>query len=144
MSDVGLINQRYLIVLQRQRAGAGGQLQPGAHQGRRSRSSGPPKTWYRLKTRVDVAPDGSGVVRAKAWKKGEPEPDKWTDRSPAQARAHAAARPASSASRRRACSRVHRQHFGDAELSEPMRIAADTVGTAHQRPDESSPCTTTS
>jgi len=25
-----------------------------------------------------VNPDGSGVVRAKAWKKGDPEPDKWT------------------------------------------------------------------
>jgi hypothetical protein len=25
-----------------------------------------------------VAQDGSGVVRAKAWKKGEPEPEQWT------------------------------------------------------------------
>jgi len=25
-----------------------------------------------------VAKDGSGVVRAKAWKKGEAEPDAWT------------------------------------------------------------------
>ena len=35
-------------------------------------------TWYHLKTRVDVASDGSGVVRAKAWKRGDPEPDSWT------------------------------------------------------------------
>jgi hypothetical protein len=27
---------------------------------------------------VDIAPDHSGVVRAKAWKKGEPEPEKWS------------------------------------------------------------------
>ena len=33
---------------------------------------------YRLKARVDIADNNSGVVRAKAWKKGEPEPEKWT------------------------------------------------------------------
>jgi hypothetical protein len=27
---------------------------------------------------VDVAADGSGVVRGKAWKKGDPEPEAWT------------------------------------------------------------------
>ena len=37
-----------------------------------------PNTWYTLKARVDVSPDGSGVVRAKAWPRGETEPDKWT------------------------------------------------------------------
>ncbi len=37
-----------------------------------------PNVWYHLKTRVDVAADGSGVIRAKVWKKGDPEPDKWT------------------------------------------------------------------
>jgi len=25
-----------------------------------------------------VAADGSGTIRAKAWKKGDPEPDAWT------------------------------------------------------------------
>jgi hypothetical protein len=34
--------------------------------------------WYTLKARVDLAPDGTGTVRAKAWKKGDPEPDAWT------------------------------------------------------------------
>jgi outer membrane protein assembly factor BamB len=34
--------------------------------------------WYILKSRVDVAADGSGVIRGKAWKKGDPEPDAWT------------------------------------------------------------------
>jgi hypothetical protein len=31
-----------------------------------------------LKARVDTKPDGSGVVRAKAWKRGDPEPEAWT------------------------------------------------------------------
>ena len=33
-----------------------------------------PEPW----TRVDEGPDQSRVVRAKAWKKGESEPEKWT------------------------------------------------------------------
>jgi hypothetical protein len=37
-----------------------------------------PNQWYSLKSRVDIAADGSGVVRAKAWKKGEPEPAVWS------------------------------------------------------------------
>ena len=27
---------------------------------------------------MDIAKDGSGVVKAKAWKKGEAEPEAWT------------------------------------------------------------------
>ena len=37
-----------------------------------------PNEWYHLKTRVDVAADGTGMIRAKAWKKTDPEPDAWT------------------------------------------------------------------
>lgn len=37
-----------------------------------------PRRWYRLKTRVDVAGDGAGVVRAKCWPHDEVEPDAWT------------------------------------------------------------------
>jgi hypothetical protein len=33
--------------------------------------------WYHLKARADAKPDGSGTIRAKAWKKGEPEPEGW-------------------------------------------------------------------
>ena len=36
-----------------------------------------PKVWYRLKARVDVATDGSGVVRAKAWKREESGARPW-------------------------------------------------------------------
>lgn len=82
MSDVGLINHRYLIVLK----GNEQKLEVNSNQERLRVPAGtePPNfrwsanVWYRLKARVDTAPDGSGVVRAKAWKRGEPEPEKWT------------------------------------------------------------------
>src|SRR4029079_6552184 len=47
-----------------------------------------PNTWYRLKPRVDTDADGAGIVRAKAWKKDEPEPDSWNIEAPHK-RAHA-------------------------------------------------------
>jgi hypothetical protein len=76
-SDVGLVNQRYLIVLR----GNGGQLEISSNM-ERLKEVAPFKmtanTWYVLKTRVDVNPDGSGVVHAKAWEKAQPEPEAWT------------------------------------------------------------------
>ncbi|HUR45062.1 MAG TPA: PQQ-binding-like beta-propeller repeat protein [Candidatus Saccharimonadales bacterium] len=82
MSDVGIINQHYLIVLkgneqkleinsnlERLRVPAGGDP---------SNFKWSPNTWYHLKARVDVGQNGEGVVRAKAWKKSEQEPEKWT------------------------------------------------------------------
>ena len=83
MSEIGLINQRYRIIVK----GNAQQLEVNSNE-ERLRASVPlqvsPNVWYRLKTRVDVAPDGSGVVRAKAWKKGEAEPEKWTIEVPHQ------------------------------------------------------------
>jgi outer membrane protein assembly factor BamB len=77
MSIVGLINQRYLIAL----IGNSQELEVSSNQ-ERVKAATPFRwtagTWYHLKTRVDVASDGSGVVRAKAWKRGDPEPDAWT------------------------------------------------------------------
>ena len=77
LSSPGVVNQRYLIQLfgnfrvlqissndERLKAQAPFPIQPGV--------------WYRLKTRVDVAEDGSGVVRAKAWQRDEEEPEAWT------------------------------------------------------------------
>jgi outer membrane protein assembly factor BamB len=81
MSEVGLINQRYLIVLQ----GNAQQLEVTSNQELFMHSvpfKWTPNTWYHLKARVDVAKDGSGVVRAKAWKKGDPEPEAWTMEAP--------------------------------------------------------------
>jgi outer membrane protein assembly factor BamB len=76
-SSVGLVNQRYFAILN----GNSQELEIVSNQ-ERIKVAVPfkwaAKQWYRLKTRVDVAADGSGVVRAKAWKKGDPEPDKWT------------------------------------------------------------------
>lgn len=77
MSDVGVINQRYCIVLKgnEQTMEVNSNLE-------RLRFAVPFKwaanEWYHLKTRVDVGADGQGVVRAKAWKKGEAEPATWT------------------------------------------------------------------
>ena len=34
--------------------------------------------WYRMKTRVDAADDGSVMVRAKVWPRDEAEPEAWT------------------------------------------------------------------
>jgi hypothetical protein len=76
MSEVGLINQRYVIILK----GNSQQLEINSNQ-ERIKEAVPFKwsanQWYRMKARVDVAADGTGVVRAKAWPKGEAEPDKW-------------------------------------------------------------------
>ncbi len=77
MSEVGLVNQRYLIVLK----GNAQALEVSSNQELFLKSvpfPWKPNEWFHLKTRVDVAPDGSGVVRAKAWKKGEAEPEAWT------------------------------------------------------------------
>jgi len=81
MSSVGLINQRYFINLE----GNAQEIQIVSNP-ERIRATVPfkwaPHQWYHLKTRVDVAADGSGVVRAKAWKKGEAEPAGWNIEMP--------------------------------------------------------------
>lgn len=82
MSEVGLINQRYLILLK----GNEQKLEVNSNLERLrvpAKDAAPnfkwsPNTWYRLKTRVDVAADGSGMIRAKAWKRDDPEPEAWS------------------------------------------------------------------
>ncbi len=77
MSEVGVINQRYAIVLK----GNEQKLEVSSNFERLRESvdfKWQPNVWYHLKSRVDIAPDGSGVVRAKAWKRGDAEPDAWT------------------------------------------------------------------
>ena len=79
MSEVGLVNQRYYIVLKG--ASIGQELAVNSTEALFHESAPfptSPNTWYHMKTRVDVAPDGSGMVRAKVWKKGDSEPDAWT------------------------------------------------------------------
>ena len=76
-SNVGLINQRYIFVM----VGNSKKLEVVSNFDRfRHSVPFPVKTnnWYRLKTRVDVLDDGTGMVRAKAWLKEEEEPEEWT------------------------------------------------------------------
>jgi outer membrane protein assembly factor BamB len=77
MSTVGVINQRYRVVLK-----GNEQVLETTSNEELLRSQKPfrweANVWYTLKARVDVAPDGSGVIRAKAWKKSEAEPEAWT------------------------------------------------------------------
>ncbi|MGP8200275.1 MAG: PQQ-binding-like beta-propeller repeat protein [Limisphaerales bacterium] len=76
MSTVGVINQRYRISLkgneQALEVTSNEQLldvmQP---------FHWAANEWYHLKARVDVVADGSGVVRGKAWKRGDTEPAAW-------------------------------------------------------------------
>ena len=77
MSEVGIINQRYAIVLK----GNDQKLEISSNFERLREAvdfKWQPQVWYHLKSRVDIAADGGGTVRAKAWKKGDPEPDAWT------------------------------------------------------------------
>ncbi len=77
MSDIGLINQRYLVAL---RSNAR-EIEISSNLARIKEVQPftlTPNEWYHLKVRVDVKPDGSGTVRAKAWKKADAEPDAWT------------------------------------------------------------------
>jgi outer membrane protein assembly factor BamB len=77
MSEVGIVNQRYIIVLK----GNSQELEVNSNQ-ERLKVAVPFKwtadAWYHLKARVDVTRDGRGVVRAKAWKRDETEPAAWT------------------------------------------------------------------
>jgi hypothetical protein len=71
------VNQRYLIVLK----GNANLLEVSSNQERLKVST--PfkvkyKTWYTLKTRVDVDGDGNALVKAKVWPKNEKEPEIWT------------------------------------------------------------------
>ena len=81
MSEVGLINQRYIVILK----GNSQELEVNSNQ-ERLKVATPfkwlPNTWYRLKVRVDESADGSGVIRGKAWKRGDPEPEAWTTEVP--------------------------------------------------------------
>jgi len=91
MSEVGLINQHYLIVLK----GNEQKLEVNSNQERLRVSQDfkwAANVWYHLKARVDAQPDGSTIVRAKAWKRGDPEPEPWTIEVPHKT-GHAAGSP---------------------------------------------------
>ncbi|MBX3745307.1 MAG: PQQ-binding-like beta-propeller repeat protein [Verrucomicrobiae bacterium] len=91
MSEVGLINQRYIIVMK----GNAQEMEVNSNL-ERLRVTVPfrwqPNEWYTLKARVDREPGGEGVVRAKAWRRGDPEPAAWTIEVPHRT-AHARGSP---------------------------------------------------
>lgn len=76
-SNIGLINQRYIFVL----VGNSQKLEVVSNFDR-FRHSVPftikTNSWYTLKTRVDLDDMGTGMIRAKAWAKDDPEPEGWT------------------------------------------------------------------
>ncbi len=77
MSAAGVVNQRYLILLK----GNHQELEVSTNMWvfkRNVKFRWKANKWYRLKARVDVAEDGSGFVRAKAWPRDEDEPAEWT------------------------------------------------------------------
>ena len=76
-SNIGLIHQRYIFVL----VGNSQKLEVVSNFDRFRHSvpfSIKTKSWYRLKTSVEVDEMGNGMIRAKAWPKGDEEPDEWT------------------------------------------------------------------
>ncbi len=76
-SEVGLINQRYLIALK----GNADAIEITSNYERLHVTAPFPikaNQWYRLKTRVDLDEHNTATVRAKAWEKGQPEPADWT------------------------------------------------------------------
>ena len=76
-SEVGLINQRYRITL----VGNKNQLEVSSNYERVQQAVKFPvkaNTWYHLKTAIKDNGDGSGVILAKAYAKGAPEPAEWT------------------------------------------------------------------
>lgn len=77
--DVGLINQRYALVL----FGNGQKLELHPWQAADEMTVRMPfkwdvNKWYRMKLRVDNQPDGTALVRGKVWPTGEAEPEAWT------------------------------------------------------------------
>ena len=76
-SNIGLINQRYIFAL----IGNSQKLEVVSNYDRFRHSvpfSFKTNVWYKLKTRVDILDDGSGMIRAKAWLKSGSEPEDWT------------------------------------------------------------------
>ena len=71
------INQRYIFAL----VGNSNSLQVISNYDRFQRSvpfEVETNRWYRIKTQVDLQEDGTGLIRAKAWPRSDPEPEAWT------------------------------------------------------------------
>ncbi|HUR20599.1 MAG TPA: PQQ-binding-like beta-propeller repeat protein [Vicinamibacterales bacterium] len=77
--DVGLINQRYVLML----FGNNQKLELQPWQAANEMTVSVPNvpwevnTWYRMKLRVQNRADGTTLAQGKVWKRDEPEPAKW-------------------------------------------------------------------
>ncbi|MEM6506569.1 MAG: PQQ-binding-like beta-propeller repeat protein, partial [Planctomycetota bacterium] len=77
MSVVGVINQRYLIVLDGNKQA----IEVSSNHNRIAETKPfkwSAKKWYTIKSKVVPNEDGTGTVYGKAWPKGEDEPAEWT------------------------------------------------------------------
>lgn len=77
MSSVGLVNQRYLVQLR----GNYQDIEISSNfESLKVNTPFPivPGTWYSLETRVDLQSDGTAIVRARCWPRGEARPAAWT------------------------------------------------------------------
>jgi len=75
-SEVGLINQRYLITLKGNENAvsiSSNYERFNVHDPFQIKAN----VWYVLKTRVDHQPDKASVIRVKVWERGQPEPAAW-------------------------------------------------------------------
>jgi hypothetical protein len=87
MSDVGVIVHRYQVLLK----GNDRKIEVNSNQERLKIAvpfAWSANKWYSLKASVEIKPDGSGVVRGKAWEKGTPEPAAWIIEVPHQTAHH--------------------------------------------------------
>jgi outer membrane protein assembly factor BamB len=78
LGDVGIMAQTYSLVL----FGNNQRLEMWPWQENTKRIEGvpfewKPDAWYRLKLRVQNNADGTTLIQGKAWKTGDPEPEKW-------------------------------------------------------------------
>ena len=76
LSTGGIIHQRYMILLK----GNHQEIEISSNMERLKQTvpfEWQRDAWYTLKTKVTVDSKGTGVIRAKAWKRDEPEPEAW-------------------------------------------------------------------
>jgi len=81
LPDMGLVSHRYTMALMgnRQKLQIRTWLSELEHFSKTIDFSWDPDVWYRMKLLVGPPQqDGSGTVRGKVWKRGEPEPEEWT------------------------------------------------------------------
>ncbi|MHC5162341.1 MAG: hypothetical protein ACYSO4_04385 [Planctomycetota bacterium] len=81
LPDMGLINSRYLLILtgtsERTRKLRLVAWSPVPRLMREIEFPWEPDTWYTAKLSYDKT-DNQGIVKAKVWQRGTPEPDDWT------------------------------------------------------------------